>query len=73
MSDTRLPNALVVDDDITGRGFLRALLKRAGYTVEAAASGEAALKMFRPGLFDVVFAAARSSPRHAVRRRRNRS
>lgn len=25
MSDQRLPNALVVDDDITGRSFLRAL------------------------------------------------
>ena len=55
MSETRMPNALVVDDDITGRSFLRALLKRAGYAVEVAASGEAALEMFKPGAFDVVF------------------
>ena len=55
MPDARMPNALVVDDDITGRSFLRALLKRAGYAVEVAASGEAALAMFQPGAFDVVF------------------
>ena len=55
MPDARMPNALVVDDDITGRSFLGALLKRAGYAVEVAASGEAALAMFQPGAFDVVF------------------
>lgn len=35
MSDARLVNALLVDDDTTGRGLPRALLKRAGYAVEA--------------------------------------
>ena len=55
MSEAPVPTALVVDDDITGRAFLRALLKRAGYVVEVAGSGEAALECFRPGTFDVVF------------------
>ncbi len=55
MSEARVATALVVDDDITGRAFLRALLRRAGYAVEAAGSGEAALECFRPGAFDVVF------------------
>lgn len=55
MSETHLPSALMVDDDSTGRAFLRALLKRAGYAVEVADSGEAALECFRAGAFDVVF------------------
>ncbi len=55
MSDADLPRALVVDDDVTGRAFLRALLRRAGYAVEVAPDGETALQMFRPDAYDVVF------------------
>jgi hypothetical protein len=49
------PRALVVDDDVTGRAFLRALLRRAGYLVDVAEDGETALRMFRPDAYDVVF------------------
>lgn len=55
MPEHPLPVVLVVDDASTGRTFLRALLKRAGYAVETAASGEEALAVFVPGKFDVVF------------------
>ena len=55
MSDAPQPRALVVDDDVTGRTFLRALLKRAGYAVEVAPDGETALQMFQPDAYDVVF------------------
>jgi CheY-like chemotaxis protein len=55
MSDAPQLRALVVDDDVTGRAFLRALLKRAGYAVEVAPDGETALQMFRPDAYDVVF------------------
>jgi DNA-binding response OmpR family regulator len=52
---SRTHTALVVDDDPAGRAFLRALLKRAGYAVEIAVSGEDALERFVPGEYDVVF------------------
>ncbi len=55
MSDAQQLRALVVDDDVTGRAFLRAQLKRAGYMVEVAPDGETALQMFRPDACDVVF------------------
>jgi CheY-like chemotaxis protein len=55
MSEPSLPVALVVDDASTSRIFLRALLKRAGYAVETAASGEEALARFVPGKFEIVF------------------
>lgn len=55
MAEPRPPTALVVDDDVTGRAFLRALLRRAGYVVEVAASGEEALAQFTPASVDVVF------------------
>ena len=55
MADAGVRSALVVDDDVTGRAFLRALLRRAGYAVEVAASGEEALARFTPEEFDVVF------------------
>jgi CheY-like chemotaxis protein len=55
MDESGKPLALVVDDDVTGRAFLRALLRRAGYAVELASSGEEALLRFRPGTLDVVF------------------
>lgn len=55
MNDSRQPNALVVDDDSLGRSFLRGLLKRAGYTVAVAASGEEALAGYSPDAYDVVF------------------
>jgi CheY-like chemotaxis protein len=49
------PLALVVDDDPTGRAFLRALLRRAGYVVEVAASGEEGIERFTTLAPDVVF------------------
>jgi CheY-like chemotaxis protein len=55
MIEPKKQTALVVDDDATGRAFLRALLRRAGYHVEVATSGEEALQMFTPGAFEVVF------------------
>lgn len=55
MAEQRRQSALVVDDDGTGRAFLRALLRRAGYAVEVAVSGEEALARFVPAEFDVVF------------------
>jgi len=54
MSEAQVPSALVVDCDLGGRAFLRALLQRAGCAVEVAGSGEAALECLRPGTFDVV-------------------
>ena len=55
MVEAPAPVALVVDDSAPGRTFLRALLKRAGYVVEVAESGEQALALFVPGKFDIVF------------------
>jgi CheY-like chemotaxis protein len=55
MAEPISPTALVIDDDVTGRLFLRGLLRRAGYVVEAVSSGEEALLHFEPGKFDVVF------------------
>ena len=40
---------LVVDDDEDIRGLLRTLLERAGYLVDAAADGKAALRQFFSG------------------------
>jgi CheY-like chemotaxis protein len=55
MDEVNGKKALVVDDDATGRAFLRALLKRAGYVVDTANSGEEALEKFSPGVFEMVF------------------
>jgi CheY-like chemotaxis protein len=55
VSEAPPPRALVVDDDVTGRAFLRALLRRAGCVVDVAQDGETALRMFRPDAHDVVF------------------
>ncbi len=46
--------ALVVDDDSTMVEFVSAVLRRAGFKVETAGDGMAALEMCRAGHFDAV-------------------
>ena len=55
MDEDRALRSLVVDDDPTGRAFLRALLRKTGYEVEVAASGEEALARFAPEKYDAIF------------------
>ena len=46
---------LIVDDDATGRIYLRRLLAQAGYDADAVSSGEEALVRFQPEKHRVVF------------------
>jgi len=48
------PRILVVDDEESMRYFLRRSLKREGFNVETAASGEEALDLAPEGRFDLV-------------------
>ncbi|HPU50645.1 MAG TPA: EAL domain-containing protein [Burkholderiaceae bacterium] len=48
------PRILVVDDDPTARLLMRAALRKAGYEVELAVSGEDALLQFNDSHFDLV-------------------
>jgi DNA-binding response OmpR family regulator len=45
---------LVVDDELTARLLMRAALRKAGFDVEVAASGEEALQLFEQSSFDLV-------------------
>jgi two-component system response regulator HydG len=45
---------LVIDDDDAVRESMQRMLRAAGYTVQAAASGEEGLAMARGGVFDVI-------------------
>ena len=55
MPDRARPTALIVDDDATGRIYLRRLLAQAGYDADAVSSGEEALVRFQPEKHRVVF------------------
>jgi len=46
---------LVVDDEPAIRDVLERILRRAGHSVSIAESGEAALQIFAPGQFDLLF------------------
>jgi CheY-like chemotaxis protein len=46
---------LVVDDDSLVRKTVQMLLNTEGHTVDEAASGAAALEMYEPGKFDLIF------------------
>ena len=51
---TTQKRALVVDDDKTMVEYVSAILRRAGYHVEIAGDGMAALEMYRASKFDAV-------------------
>ena len=52
--NTAQKRALVVDDDSTMVEYVSAVLRRAGYLVETAENGLAALEMYRAKPFDAV-------------------
>ena len=52
--NTAQKRALVVDDDSTMVDYVSAVLRRAGYLVETAENGLAALEMYRAKPFDAV-------------------
>lgn len=49
-----MPNILVVDDEVTIRSFIVRVLERAGYDVEAAPNGQAALDQLAVRSFDLL-------------------
>ena len=49
-----LVRILVVDDDVTARALMRAALRKAGFEVTLADSGEAGLRTFLGGTYDMV-------------------
>ena len=51
---SKQPNILVVDDELTARLLMRAALRKAGFEVVVAASGEEALQRFGQQTFDLV-------------------
>ena len=55
-TETNAPQkrVLVVDDDSTMVEYVSAVLRRAGYQVETAGDGMAALEMYRANAFDAV-------------------
>jgi DNA-binding response OmpR family regulator len=54
MTEDRPRTILIVDDDAQIRRFLRVILAREGYTIEEAADGNAALKVFQRQPADLI-------------------
>src|SRR4029079_11088947 len=51
---TIMPRILIIDDDTAVRESIERMLRSAGYTVRAAASGEEGLSLAKGGAFDVI-------------------
>jgi CheY-like chemotaxis protein len=49
-----MPRILIIDDDTAVRESIERMLRSAGYTVRAAASGEEGLSLAKGGAFDVI-------------------